>query len=77
MSSASRCSAATSTEPSVRASCSARWPAASLGDWFGWRNVFFILAGLFAIAGGAADRRTHLQSDHTCFKSALSPGRAA
>lgn len=21
-----------------------------LGDWFGWRNVFFILAGLFAIA---------------------------
>jgi len=21
-----------------------------LGDWFGWRNVFFILAGLFAVA---------------------------
>lgn len=24
-----------------------------LGDWFGWRNVFFVLAGLFALASAA------------------------
>ena len=24
-----------------------------LGDWFGWRNVFFVLAALFALATSA------------------------
>jgi len=31
-------------------SCSARPPAECSAIWLGWRNVFFVLAGLFAVA---------------------------
>jgi MFS transporter, YNFM family, putative membrane transport protein len=40
-----------------------------LGDWFGWRNVFFVLAGMFALAAAgllfelAADPRTRAPAD--------------
>jgi len=51
MSAASRCSALSCPDKSS-ASYSARRPAAGgvLGDFFGWRQVFFFLAALFAIA---------------------------
>ena len=35
-----------------------------LGDLFGWRNVFFVLAALFALADRRPDLRAHHQSAH-------------
>ena len=44
-----------------------------LGDWFGWRNVFFLLAGLLALAAVGAVVRVAAQSDHAC---AATPARS-
>src|SRR5262245_64358200 len=37
-----------------------------LGDWLGWRNVFFVLSAMFALsAAGLVDRKsTRLNSSH-------------
>ena len=37
-----------------------------LGDWFGWRNVFFLLAGLLARRNRRAVVRAAAQSDYAC-----------
>ena len=48
-----------------------------LGDWFGWRNVFFVLAGLFAIAAAlliaelAFNAATRISSPRTVRKGGL------
>ena len=47
-----------------------------LGDLFGWRNVFFVLAGIFALATVGAGVRTLDQSAHPRRRRAR-PGRRA
>ena len=37
-----------------------------LGDWFGWRNVFFVLAGIFALATAGRAVRAAEQPAHPC-----------
>ncbi len=42
-----------------------------LGDYFGWRNVFFLLAGAAGARHARPVLRTVAQSDHACEHSAV------
>ena len=48
-----------------------------LGDWFGWRNVFFILAALLAVATLGLFYELMAQSGHPCRRHAGATRRAA
>ena len=47
-----------------------------LGDWFGWRNVFFILGGIFAAAALALVAELAVQSAHARLEPARRSARA-
>ena len=48
-----------------------------LGDLFGWRNVFFILGAMFALATAGPDLRADRQSAHAPGRTARRSARAA